>query len=373
MIELSSVEALQEEIRRGVERDLVVLNRQRALVRPLRGQTRRIQPHSTTAVALVGTDGGNNAVQFDPFLVQLVRVVDSANNEYCLEAISTGTTVEEVDRRHFDGNGVGVTPLGRLMAALGLRSLYDLSFLARDRPLSPSWVGVYRELMEWAILLDLVRTRDFGTDTVLVQDGLLRSKVMRDFRGFSQLLNDAVATQFRRSRRRVYIAGVSKGSKVLQAMRLAMALEGIMRTAFPTYVEVSTEIQDEVIRWDEYTRGAGAEDGSMRLFNLGRMYFAKFGGSPYDPVWAVDILDSQAADAPTILGYLLADALDGFPMPFFPQCLQRAHDNAALVDFDQAILQREIVTSLRAALGVEQTVIDEQQLQVTDIAERRYS
>jgi hypothetical protein len=51
-------------------------------VRPLRDQVRRIQPRGTTALSLVATNGGNYRVQFDPFLAQLVWVVDSSNNEY---------------------------------------------------------------------------------------------------------------------------------------------------------------------------------------------------------------------------------------------------------------------------------------------------
>ena len=67
------------------------------------------------------------------------------------------------------------------MAFLGVRDLTNLSNMIRrnddDRPTSPSWVQVYRELMEWAVLFSILRDKDFGTDTMIVCDGLLRSKV----------------------------------------------------------------------------------------------------------------------------------------------------------------------------------------------------
>jgi hypothetical protein len=55
------------------------------------------------------------------------------------------------------------------MAYLGVNDLAKLSPMIRtnddNRPISPSWVQVYRELVEWAILFRVLREKDFGTDT----------------------------------------------------------------------------------------------------------------------------------------------------------------------------------------------------------------
>jgi len=69
------------------------------------------------------------------------------------------------------------------------------------------------------------------------------------------------------------------------------------------------------------------------------LFFDLSRGMREDPVWPIDIFQPQAKDAPTALGYMLADAIDGFPIPFYPRCLQRAHENAAVVDFDLTIPQ----------------------------------
>src|SRR5690348_3299202 len=115
----------------GIDRKL--LDQLRAEIRPLKASTRRIQPRSTTSISLVGTDGGNNQLQFDPFLIQLVRVVDSSNNEYCLEAISPTTPVGFLDRRQFDDQGKPKTALGELMAYLEVASLAKLSPMIRPQ------------------------------------------------------------------------------------------------------------------------------------------------------------------------------------------------------------------------------------------------
>jgi hypothetical protein len=378
MIDVASLADLKNEIRNCVISQHATLGALREDVRPLRGATRRIHPHSTTAISLVGTDGGNNSIEYDPFMIQLVRVVDSQNNEYCLEAITPRTPIATLDARHVDSTGRGKSALGRMMEALGVRSLYDVSMISRSgtQP-KASWVQVYRELMEWAILLDLVRTYDFATDTVVIQDGFLRTKVFAKelFKTYRGLLEEAIAAQYRRNRRRLFVVGVAKRSKVLQRYQLAMAAEGVLRTAYASYVEVPRELESNVYEYSEYARGddsAGA-GGEANKFVAGKMFLVKFGSSPYDVIWAIDILESQRHEAPAILGYLLSDALDGFPIPFYPQSLQRAHDNAAVVGLDLDLLQDEVLQAMREMLGDKKSLIDEARLQVEDVAGRRYN
>lgn len=123
MIDPESLDELRDAIRSQVAGDSVLLDRLRQEIRPLKSATRRIQPRGTTSISLVGTDGGNNQLQFDPFLVQLVRVVDSSNNEYCLEAVSPTTSVTALSARQFKQDGTPRTALGKMMAYLGVTSL----------------------------------------------------------------------------------------------------------------------------------------------------------------------------------------------------------------------------------------------------------
>ena len=80
MIDPSTQVQLKQAIAECIRSDASLLDALRTEIQPLRNQTRRIQPRATTSISLVGTDGGNNQLQFDPFLIQLVRVVDSSNN-----------------------------------------------------------------------------------------------------------------------------------------------------------------------------------------------------------------------------------------------------------------------------------------------------
>lgn len=375
MIDPESMAHLRKELRERMVADRKLLEDLRAEVRSGLGAARRIMPRQTTAVSLVGTDGGNNRLEFDPFMAQLIRVVDSSNNEYCLEVVTPTTDLAELSKRHIDGSTTK-TPLGKMMKFLGVSTLWELSPMIKKPPAipSPSWVQVYRELTEWAVLFSLVREKDYGTDTVIVWDGLLRSKVFSGtlFADLRKGIDGGIREQKTRKRRSIYVVGVAKHSKVLQRYRLAMMLEGTMRCDYPCYADVSRELEQNAYVWSEYARGGEIETGEANKFVAGKMFFVKFGGRPRDPIWPVDLLESQVADAQVVFGSLLADSIEGFPVPFYPRCLQRAHENAALVDFDMDILQQGIVTAIRESLGDNAPVLDELALLDADPAAKRY-
>jgi len=379
VIDPASQAQLKEAIAECIDTDQGVLDTLREEIAPLKTVTRRIQSRATTSISLVGTDGGNNQLQFDPFLIQLVRVVDSSNNEYCLEAISPTTPIHKLNERQFDAAGTPRTALGEMMAFLGVRTLPRLSHMIRptdhDKPVSSSWVQVYRELVEWAILYSLLE-KDFGTDTLVICDGLLRSKVFAGdlFHRLLHGLEERIEAQWCRGRRRIYLAGVAKHSKVLSRYRLAMALEGVLLSDYPAYVEVPRDIEEKAYIWSEFARGddRASAGGEINRFVAGKMFLVKFGAHRRDPVWPVDIFLPQIGEAQVILGSMLADAVNGFPVPCYPRCLQKAHENAALVDFDLDILQDFIYEGIRDSLGGDAATLDVFQLQDADPAQRRY-
>ncbi len=378
MLEPASQSALRDGIARQIGEDCAVLDRLRADVRPLASRIVRIFPRTAASVSIVAADGGNNQLRFDPFLVQLVRVVDSANNEHCLEAVSPTMSVAGLSAGQFSGPE-GPTALGRMMQYLGVGNLSELSHMIRPvgsgRPNSPRWVEVYRELVEWATLFAIVREKDFATDTLIVFDGFLRSYAFAGdlFRKYREGLQEGIERQFEAYRRRIYLVGVAKRSKVLDRYRLAMALEKVMQSSFPCYLEIPRALEEQAYIWTDYARGddnLGA-GGEINRFVAGKMFFVKFGNSPHDPIWPVDIFLPQSSDHSRVFGTLLDDAMDGFPVPFYPRSLQKAHENAALAGFDMDILQDMVFAGLRQALGAEAPALDVIQLQDADPVSRR--
>ncbi|AFV76345.1 hypothetical protein Theos_1308 [Thermus oshimai JL-2] len=363
-----------------VQADMEVLETLRREVRPLREGVFKIARRRATTVSLVATDGGSNQLRFDPFLIHFLRVVDSNKNQCWFEVVTPSALHKGLIKRHFDEEGKPKSPLGRMMAFLGVKTLEDLSPMLKtpplDEPPSPSWIGVYRELTEWAVLLDFVRYKDFASDTLLVFDGLLRSKVFAKdlFARLIEGLEKAVEEKWVERKRHIYLVGVAKRSKVLDRYRLAMRLEGVLDTSYPAYVEVPRELEKKAYIWSEYARGReeASSGGEASKFVGGKMFLVKFGSHPHDPIWPVDIFEPQAKQAGEILGYLLNDAEVGFPIPHYPASLQKAHEGAALVGLDFDLLQDQVFAALRKSLGAEAKVLDVFRLEDDDLARRRY-
>lgn len=365
MLDPANLPDLREAVQDRARKDQRILTALREDVRPLRTKVTRINPRSATAVSLVASDGGNNKIQFDPFLMQIVRVVDSYGQQLYLDVVSPTTSTEELSARHFDQHGSPATPIGVLMHALGVRKLYELSHMIPRNTenedgsvVSPSWVLVYRDLCEWAVLFERITRAQFATDTLIVRDGLLRSKAFRGdlFIRLRTQIAAAIEEIRRKSGRKIYLVGVAKHSEVLKRYALAMSLEGILQERFPCYLEIPRSLEKKVYVWPEWARGVEEDTegtGEAPKFVAGRLFLVKFGSAPRDPIWAVDVADFQVNDHPIVFGHLLSDSVEGFPVPLYPRCLQKAHENAALVDFDMDILQEEVFRAVRSIIPEE--------------------
>lgn len=388
MLNPEDIEQVREAIRECAAGDRRILDELCAEVRTLKPNVRVIKRRTTTAVSLVASDGGNNRLEFDPFMFQMIRVVDSYGKQLCLDVVSPTTDTDVLSRRQFDENHRPVTDLGFLMEELGVRThhLYDLSPMiplghqVRESPeqVSNSWVGVYRDLVEWAVLYRLIVTRSFGTDTLIVRDGLLRSKIFREdlFVKMVERIEEAIERARVKDKRSVYLVGIAKHSQPLQRYQLALSLENVLPGGEARYVPIPAELEEKAYKWVEWARGREQTEkagGEKAKYKVGQMYFVRFGSRVSDPIWTVDLLDSQVDRAQEVFGYLLADAIDGFPVPYYPRCLQSAHEHAQVAGFDATIMQHEVLEAVRSLLPEDRRhILDRAQLESGDISERRF-
>lgn len=373
MFDADQIKQLKHLIGDQVEAGRAELDKLVEQAHTIRSGVKMIKPRAATSVALMASDGGNNKVAFNPFYLQIVRVVDSSGKELCLEVVSPISDIEALGRRQFKDDGSPRTALGKMMKGLGVETLRELSPMMSGE--SPSWVLVFRDLCEWATLYDLICYRDYAVDTLIVRDGLLRSKIFAGelFVQMGEQLYESIEKVWRRDRRKVWLVGLAKKTQVLEYYRLAISLSGVLDNGAPCFAKVPAAMLDEAYRWDEYTRDVKDDSrGEKPKFNFGSMYFVRFGPHSGDPIWTVDLMARQDMEAQAIFGYLQADAVAGFPIPFYPNCIQQADSFSRVADLDLDIVEDELVDAIRGQVGDDRAPIIDALRLASDVAARRY-
>jgi hypothetical protein len=377
MFEPDQLPLVRQRIREETDRTAFLLDDVEIEVESLRtARPVTIQPKNSNMISLVASDAGNNKIEFNPLLLQLVRVVDSYGAQQFFDVISSSSDTGELSKHHLAEG----TPLGRLMHDLGVSELSALSpMIPRTYSGSSGWTLVYRDICEWAVIYDQCK-KDFAADTVLLHDGLLRAKIFTGdlFVQMYRLIKLAIDRLKERYRRDLFLVGIAKHSEILERYRLAMSISNVFPDGAAFYVPIPMDLQSKVYKWAEYVRSPliapDERDIEAPKFNMGEMYFVRFGPRMGDPIWTVDILAGQSTSAQKIFGSLLNDAQCGFPIPYYPHCLQQADSHAQVVDLDLAILQDTMVEAIRDHLSPSQRpTFDAHRLAVDDPAARRYS
>jgi hypothetical protein len=357
------LDGLRQRVITAYKQDDPLFQQFRGFARLLKEKIRPLRTYSVNAVSFVSADGGDNRLVFNPATIELVRVVDSRGVECVLDAIASTANLAELDARASAG-GTAIGPLARLCNALA-RKLSELSYILRSIELPGKSTGAircYRDIVEWAVLYDLVANpaTQWGTDTILVRDGLLRTKSFRRdvFPKIDALLRQGVEAHAKRNIA-VSIVGVAKQSAVVSRLAVALELEATFHKPFPCYVQVDKEIEEACYNFDRtwldtYESTEPNEEGQRLYQALGKLFLVKFGDRALDPVWPVDIAEWQVPQAEKILGQLTVDAQQGFPIPDYPMCIQRAHDYAKLTGLEVSVLQDVLTDGICARLKPEE-------------------
>ena len=154
----------------------------------------------------------------------------------------------------------------------------------------------------------------------------------------------------------MFVVGLAKSSKVLQRYQLALNLERVLPAGGAHYLRVPRELEGKAYRWIEWAAAIDPESDERRKtrYAAGVMHLVRFGKRATDPIWTIDILESQVEHADEIMSHLLADAELGFPVQLYPRSVQLAHQHRHVSDFDLAIVQDEVTEAVRKLLAEDQ-------------------
>ena len=174
----NNFDQIKQRVQEAYKDEEPVIQKFREYARRIRNDVKQIRPYSVNAVSFVSSDGGDNRLHFNPAVIELVRVVDSRGNQCALDAIAGNSKSQDFNERVNQSSPLSVEPLQRLCSDLGVDVL-GLSYLLKgiDEPgKSTGAIRVYRDIIEWAVLYDLIKYKDWGSDTIVVREGLLRTK-----------------------------------------------------------------------------------------------------------------------------------------------------------------------------------------------------
>lgn len=338
-------EELRRKIMEAYDADVPHLQQFREYARRLRDGVKPLRTHWANAVASVSADGGENRLAFNPVVVELIRVMDSRGVQHALDAVGGAVTLAELEERVRPESKHAIDPLVRLAKDIG-KTLGEMSNFVRSIEVpdkSAMAMRSFRDIVEWSVLYDLVANPgiQWPSDTILVRDGLLRAMSFspKVFPLLDEKLRAGIVSHERKNVQ-LSLVGVAKRSAVLGRLAVALELEATFHKDYPCYVRVDEDIEkacydDFDRRWVDTYETTEEDDAGRRAYqSLGRLHLVKFGDRPMDPVWPVDVASWQVGQAGRILGQLTADAQQGFPIPDYPMCIQRAHDLAKLSGFE---------------------------------------
>ncbi len=358
----SNFEEIKKRVFDAYKNEEPVIQEFREFARRLKNDVKPIRPYSVNAVSFVSSDGGDNRLYFNPATVELVRVVDSLGNQCALDAIASNSQANELNSRVETTSPLLVEPLRKLCADLNT-NVVGLSYLLNglgQAGKSTGAVRIYRDIVEWAVLYDLMKYRVWGSDTIIVREGMLRTKSFKRkiFPQLDQLIRGAYQ-EHKKKNITVSMVGVAKQSAVLSRLSVALELEETLHKPYPCYVRVPEDIESKCYNFDRtwldtLETSEPDEDGKYLYQSIGKLFLVKFGNRPFDPVWPVDIAEWQLSEVDKIIGQLTRDAQPGFPIPDFPMCVQKAHDFAKVNGLEVDILQDILFEGITQNLSSEE-------------------
>lgn len=337
---------LNDKIEGAVEQEIKLIEELRVAVRQL--QVKKLGQRPCRAIAPVATDGGENRLTFEPLNLEIIRVVDSNGTDLVQEVIPLS-----VDEAVFASYVDRIPELQKLLDKLGGLRFDDLSYLVGSKPSARSELDrlpdlrgqlrAFRDIIEWAVTLDLATT-DWPTEVLLLRDGLLRTKVLKrqNFPKLDRAFRNAYEGQIARNKHRVFLLGVAKTSAVLSKLSLALLLEGVFNKEYPCYAEVPKDLEAKCYNFDrtwlDTSEDRNEESGELYQ-SFGRLHLVKLSPARNAPVLPVDIpVWIPTKERQVILEYLSHDALDTFPAIGYPHALQKAHEHAVMTGLEMTVL-----------------------------------
>ena len=322
-----------------------LLENQKEKVERLRERVRRLEfvPVEPTGaympITFKSLDGGIFNLHFDPFEFDIVEVADSNGNVKLKFAAPAGNfdsreelepVLQDLNDNHIIKNFLGI---------MNRKSLQDVSEILTNR-------RVLMEISELACIFDMVTSAPEDHGTIILKDGLLRTKTIK-----AELIL-ALKERLAEKRNRVKVVGVAKTSRLVFLLQAAILCEKIFPEGQIGYVKIPLDLENMAYRWS--SRGRLRPGKPERLeYAFGSLYIAKLSKARnmFVTVEIPERFDGGGQiysdmDTAEIMGYLAKDAMYSYPVMGYPQTIMKAHEFAARLGLPSSILRDRIMSDL---------------------------
>ena len=296
---------------------LIHVGHQVRILQPIPIRSNPERPEPLPVVAPVATDGGENRFNLAPIHIEVIRVVDSTGETFFEDFVPLSLTPEEILRFYLRSEP-------RLQKFLQWLGCSWEEVLPQTDVQQNHLLGMLRELLEWAALLNLASR---PPSKLLLRDGLFRSILLID-RLFQPLRHRLDEVTWKNGHLLVEIA---KRSKVISYLSVALGLDERFAEGRAAYVEIPPDLEREA---------APASYRWMSERTMGRLFMARLEDGPSIPFYPVDLAAWQVDHAAEAMPLLHQSARGSFPRRGYPMPLQQAHEHAHLSAFEITTLEQ---------------------------------
>ncbi|MEM3844988.1 MAG: DNA double-strand break repair nuclease NurA [Thermoplasmata archaeon] len=295
-----------------------------------------------TSITYKAIDGGRLKISFDPLEIDLIEVADSFGNLKMRFVLPIGPD-ENLDKEGEEqGNFLDDDPIiKKFLKIFNKSSISEISEILNQS-------DSYMEISEWACIFERIMEPS-EEPIMLMRDGLLRSKKIK-----SELIPDL--WRILKERRTIAkLVGVSKTSKIINMLSMALSMEHIFPPSAIGYVKIPRDLEIKAYRWSG--RGKISENRERIYFAFGDLYIAKLSKNsnllvtieiPKDLENNSEIYSEK--EVTEIMAHLAKDSAYSYPVLGYPQTIMRAHEAAARVGFPASVVRDKIMDRLKDML-----------------------
>ena len=324
--------------------DELMENQQRKM-QELRGVVKRLEfvpldpGGSYQSVTFKAFDGGMFNIDFDPFEFDIVMVADSNGNRKMWFAAPSGDMGNRAELARIIEPFEREPAIRGFLDMLGGGTLQDVSEVLTRR-------DTLMEIGEFACMFDKVRSAPADERTIIMRDGLLRTKKIK-----SELIG-RLKQELLDAKDRVWMVGVAKSSQILFLLQAALMCERKFPAGRIGYIKIPFDVERRAYTWSGH--GLLKRDETKQLdYAFGDLYVAKL--SQHSNILVtleIPSIDGRPLygmdDTMNMISYLAKDSRVSYPNIGYPQTLMRAHEFAVQHGFPVSVIRDSIIDKLRS-------------------------